>query len=60
MLNSGVETACDSLNSVYKLNKYIEVNMGLVKPVEYVLGYDRNGKPCSLEYVPILESIKNC
>ncbi|CAC5371105.1 unnamed protein product [Mytilus coruscus] len=56
---STVESACNSLNSEYNLNKFVIENFGFVKPVEYNLASHRtSSKQGKYQYIPILETIQ--
>ena len=58
--NSDIESAFISFSSCNKLNQYAKENLKIVDPVEYILNNDDlNAKPCSVQYVPILETLKN-
>ena len=49
---------CKSLNSQYKLEKFCKDELKYVAPVEYVLGRNDEGKPETLQHVPLAETLE--
>lgn len=52
------EKAFAHLQNQKKLNKYVEEQYSHVKPVEYVLGHCDDGTTDTMQYVPIIQTIK--
>lgn len=50
-------TACESLKSTYRLNKFITNNYGFVAPRTIKLGANSTGIQKSFQYVPLLEQL---
>lgn len=53
-----LELAWSKLNSSDNLDKYLEGHLNYVKPVEIVLGESQNNKRETLQYVPVIETIR--
>ena len=51
------EAALDCVSTEYKLESYCKDSLGLVKPVEHILGHNGT-KAESFQYVPILDVLK--
>lgn len=56
--NSDIESTFLSFDTAKKLNQYAIDDMGMVEPIEYVLGHNPRGNVLSMQYIPIMKSVK--
>jgi len=52
------DTALDCVSSDYKLESFCKNTLGFIEPVEYCLGVNENNIKESVQYVPILDVLK--
>ncbi len=56
--NACAADACEGLNSGYKLDKFAKSRLNVVDPEDIILGIGDDGKPRTMQYVPILQSLQ--
>ena len=55
---SQYEKSFFNFSSTVRLQKYVAENFDFVQPVEYVLGRDENGADETIQYIPILDTMR--
>ena len=53
-----LERCFDGVGSEYQFDKYCLKELGLVEPLEYILGYDQQGRKETFHYVPLLQVLQ--
>ncbi len=57
--NVAAAEAFDRLSTGYKLKKFCKKRLNPNDPIEIIMGHNDKGKPETMQYVPILQSLKN-
>ena len=53
-----IQNACGKVSSQHKLEQYCATHLNMVRPVEILLGRSENGKKQSMQYIPVMDTIK--
>ncbi len=56
--NAQSATACERLNSGYKLDKYATEKLDTVEPEDIILGFGDDNKPRTMQHVPVTKSLR--
>lgn len=55
---SSAANACEMFAQSKKIDRYVRQSPDFISPVEYVLGVGSSGKPETVQYIPILDTLK--
>lgn len=55
---SNADNACETFAKSKKLGRYVRQSQDFISPDEYVLGEGSNGKPETVQYIPILDTLE--
>eukprot|EP00112_Aurelia_sp_Birch-Aquarium-sp1_P011911 Seg250.10 transcript_id=Seg250.10/GoldUCD/mRNA.D3Y31 product="hypothetical protein" protein_id=Seg250.10/GoldUCD/D3Y31 len=48
----------ENIQSAHMYQQYCNENLSLIEPISYTLGIDKDGKPETMQYVPLLQVLK--